>query len=109
MPLIIADSQYIETHILASVVIVNQHPTLQNLKASLTSIDAECGTCSGRQSEAERRKREVWNDIRVYLAMLPDSQKSELRQQLNLRPGDRLRVSFTTGVAADSQIDAREI
>ena len=109
MPLLIADSQLIESRILASVVIINRHPTLQNLHARLKSLDADCGTCSGKKAEAEKQKRSVWNDIRQYLAILPDSQKQELRQLLDLRPGDRLRVSFESGSGPSSQIISKEI
>lgn len=108
MPLIIADNNWIQNRIMDSVAIAGRHTAIANFKARLKAIDSECGTCIGKQSEAVKRQKIVWNEIRQYLANLSPSGHQEIRAALNLRPTDRVRVSYHTGSGKSAALVAKE-
>jgi len=108
MPILTADNRFIENRILSSVVVLNAHPTLNNAKSRLASIAAECGTCQGKITEAEKKKLSVWNEIRQYLALMPDDAKAQIRVMLALRPNERVRIAFSSGSDGSSQIIHKE-
>lgn len=109
MALIIGDNHYIESKILSSMNILQQHVNLLKFKEMLIKKSASCQTCPQKVSSARRELDILWNAVREYLANLPDQQKAELRKVLGLRPDQRLRISYRSGHGKDTVILAKEI
>jgi hypothetical protein len=104
-----ADNRFIETQLLGKAEVLQAFPNLLQFSNRLAEHKSVCPTCPSAQRAAQQQLQETWNQIRQFLATLPDSSKQQLREILQLPPGRKIRVAYRAGKGNGSNIQSGEI
>lgn len=94
---LVADNEFIESRLVANVMILQRHPALQKLVSEIAALRAECGSCSGKKAAANEQIRKKWNEMRIYLTGLPATQRDEIKTAAKIKPNQRVRISYLVG------------
>jgi hypothetical protein len=86
---------------------LQQHQFLRTTLAEINALVATCGTCTGKTTVAEENIRKKWNSVRKYLVELPEDQRQVIKDLAKIKPNQRVRISFTNGSGAATDIQKR--
>ena len=103
------DNRFIETQILSQAEVLQAFPNLLQFSNQLAEQKGVCPTCPSLQRQAQQKLQETWNQVREFLATMPDSGKLQMRSLLKLPEGRKLRIAYRAGRGNTTTIQSGEI
>lgn len=98
-----ADNEFLANRLLANASVLSRFQYLRTTLADINNLRATCGTCSGKKSQAEQDIRKKWSDIRQYLLTLSAEDRQFIKDQAQIKPNQRVRISYQVGSGASSR------